>query len=161
MAISSSSYVLALACACIAAQAADAGDYLKAFPAAEKGMVRHVLILPADEHEENMKLELVVGKTVQLEPANRYFFGGRIETKTARGWGFSYYVLPNLGPMGGTLMAVDPNAPKIDRFIQVGGESPLLRYNSKVPVVVYVPSGVEVRYRIWRAAPEMSKVGEG
>jgi ecotin len=40
---------------------------------------------------------------------------------------------------------------KIDRFITLGGDPQLLRYNSRLPLVVYVPEGVEVRYRIWRA----------
>ncbi|HWD31650.1 MAG TPA: ecotin family protein, partial [Pseudomonas sp.] len=31
----------------------------------------------------------------------------------------------------------------------------LLRYNSKLPVVVYVPQGVEVRFRIWSASDEV------
>jgi ecotin len=48
-------------------------------------------------------------------------------------------------------MAVDPNAQKIERFITLGGEPDLLRYNSRLPLVVYLPEGVEVRYRIWRA----------
>ena len=63
--------------------------------------------------------------------------------------------------MGGTLMAVDPNAPKVSRFVTLAGEPYLIRYNSRLPVVVYVPEGVEVRYRIWRAEPEMKPMKEG
>jgi ecotin len=37
----------------------------------------------------------------------------------------------------------------------------LIRYNSRLPVVVYVPEGVEVRYRIWRADPEAKVVPQG
>jgi ecotin len=48
-------------------------------------------------------------------------------------------------------MAIDPDAPKVERFITLGGDSYLIRYNSHLPVVVYVPEGVEVRYRIWTA----------
>jgi ecotin len=63
--------------------------------------------------------------------------------------------------MAGTLMAVDPNAPLVERFISVGGEPQLLRYNSRLPVVVYVPDGVEVRYRIWRADPSTTPAPRG
>ena len=63
--------------------------------------------------------------------------------------------------MAGTLMAVDPNAPKVPRFITLGGEPYLIRYNSLLPVVVYVPKGVEVRYRIWSAAPETKAIEKG
>ena len=83
---------------------------MKAFPAPGKGMTRYVLPLPKEENEDALKIELVIGKTVQLEPNNHYFFAGKVEIKVAQGWGFNYYVLPKLGPMAGTLMAVDSNA---------------------------------------------------
>jgi hypothetical protein len=53
--------------------------------------------------------------------------------------------------MAGTLMAVDPDAPLVDRFVTLGGEAQLLRYNSRVPLVVYLPADVELRHRLWRA----------
>ena len=128
-----------------------AADNLKAFPPAEPGQVRYVLQLPEEPDEDALKVELQVGKTVSLDAANRYFFGGRLEPETIQGWGYTRYILRELGPMAGTLMAVDPDAPKVDRFITLGGEPQLLRYNSRLPLVVYVPDGVEVRYRLWRA----------
>jgi ecotin len=106
-------------------------------------------------------VELMIGQTVKTDAHNQYFFGGKLETETIAGWGFTRYVLRKLGPMAGTLMAVDPDAPKLDRFITIGGEPKLLRYNSRLPIVVYVPKGVEVRYRIWRAdqTPTVAKEG--
>jgi len=47
-------------------------------------------------------------------------------------------------------MAIDPDAPRENRFIQLGGEPYLIRYNSRLPVVVYAPEKVQVRYRLWR-----------
>jgi len=32
----------------------------------------------------------------------------------------------------------------------------LVRYNSRLPIVVYAPEGVEVRFRTWRADGEPS-----
>jgi len=63
--------------------------------------------------------------------------------------------------MAGTLKAVNPYEPKVDRFITLGGEPYLIRYNSKLPVVVYVPDGAEVRYRIWRTGAEMKTMEKG
>ena len=103
----------------------------------------------------------MVGKTVQVDEKNRYFFGGNIEKETIMGWGYPRYNVSKMGPMAGTLMAVDPNAPKVERFITLGGEPYLIRYNSKLPVVVYVPKGVEVRYRLWTAEPKAKKIAEG
>jgi ecotin len=138
-----------------------AADNMQAFPAAGEGMVRYVLQLPQKADESRFKVELVVGKTVETDAANRYFFGGRIEEETIKGWGFPRYTVSKLGPMAGTLMAVDPNAPKVARFITLGGEARLIRYNSRLPVVVYVPEGVEVRYRIWSAGAELKSVAPG
>ena len=138
-----------------------AADNMKAFPPAEPGMTRHVLDLPEKKDESAFKVEIIVGKTVKLDAANRYFFAGKIDALNIEGWGFTRYVVAKLGPMAGTLMAPDPNAPKVDRFITLGGEPYLIRYNSRLPVVVYVPEGVEVRYRIWSAGPESRKIPEG
>jgi ecotin len=130
-----------------------AADDLKPFPAAEEGMTRHVISLPKQPDENAIKVELIIGKTVKTDAKNSYFFAGAVETETIPGWGFERYILRKLGPMAGTLMAVDPNAPQVERFISLGGEARLLRYNSRLPIVVYVPAGVEVRHRLWRAEP--------
>jgi ecotin len=127
-----------------------AADNLQAFPPAEAGMVRHVIELPAQEDESSLKVELIVGKTVKTDASNRYFFIGTLETENIPGWGYERHILRKLGPMAGTLMAVDPDAPKVERFISLGGETRLLRYNSRLPLVVYVPVDAEIRHRIWR-----------
>lgn len=134
---------------------APAGDNMKAFPPAEDGMARYVLQLPEQDDESAFKVELIVGKTVRVDETNQYFFAGRIEKETIEGWGFPRYNVSELGPMAGTLMAADPDAPKVDRFVRLGGEPYLIRYNSRLPIVVYVPEGVAVHYRIWRAGEEV------
>ena len=138
-----------------------AADNMKAFPPAEQAKVRFVLQLPRQNDESLFKVELIVGKTVRIDKENRYFFGGRIAAQTIEGWGYTRYTVNELGPMGGTLMAVDPNAPKVDRFVTLGGEPYLIRYNSRLPVVVYVPEGAEVRYRIWSAGDEIKTMEQG
>ena len=149
-------FALLLACAPLRA-----GNDLKAFPPADPGMVRHVLPLPEQPDESLLQVEIIIGKTVRTDAANRYFFGGAIEAETVPGWGYTRYMLPKLGPMAGTLMAVDPAAPKLERFIALAGEPYLIRYNSRLPVVVYAPEDADVRYRIWRAEPEATPMPKG
>jgi ecotin len=144
-----------------AVSAAPAADDMKAFPPAEEGMVRYVLQLPEQADEFAFKVELLVGKTVQIDAQNRYFFGGQIEAESIEGWGFTRYIVRKIGPMAGTLMAVDPDAPKVARFITLGGEPYLVRYNSRLPVVIYIPEGAEVRYRIWSAGAEAKALEKG
>lgn len=136
------------------------GD-MKAFPPAEDGVVRYVLQLPKEEDESLRKVELIVGKMVHVDKRNRYFFSGKIKEQMIKGWGYTRYMVNTLGTMAGTLMAVDPNAPKVDRFITLRGEPYIIRYNSRLPIVVYVPVGVEVRYRIWTTGVKTKVIGKG
>ncbi|MBN9479439.1 MAG: serine protease inhibitor ecotin [Bordetella sp.] len=121
---------------------------LKAFPPAAAGQTRHVINLPAQADEDALKVELILGKTKTVD-CNRQVFGGQLQTRTAEGWGYDYYVLPALGNAASTLMGCPPGSER-QAFVTTA-EQPLIRYNSRLPVVVYTPSDVEVRYRVWRA----------
>ena len=139
----------------------NAGDNMNAFPPPDQGQTRYVIHLAEQDAESNYQVELIVGQTVEIDEINQYFFVGRINKEPIAGWGYTRYVVAELGPMAGTLMAVDPNAPKVKRFIRLGGAPYLIRHNSRLPVVVYVPEGVEVRYRMWRADPGTETANEG
>ncbi len=148
-------------CALAVSFTAHAADNLKAFPPPDEGMVRYVINVPKQRDDSAFKVELQVGKMVRTDAVNRYFFGGVLETKTIDGWGFDRHILRELGPMGGTLMAPAPKTPQTDRFITLRGDPQLLRYNSQLPLVVYVPKDVQVRYRIWRASHLIQRAKQG
>lgn len=133
-------------------QSAGAGSDLAAYPTASADQNRHVIRLPARTNEDDLKVELIVGKT-QMVDCNSHRLGGTIETRTAEGWGYDYFVVSDLGPGMSTLMGCPDNTKK-EAFVRGGGEPMLLRYNSRLPVVVYAPKDVEVRYRLWTAGPE-------
>ncbi len=132
--------------------AATAADDLKAFPPAESGLTRSVIRLSRQKDETAFMIELIVGKKVKTDSQNQYFFAGKLLTESIPGWGYNRYILRDPGPMAGTLMAVDPAAPLVERFVSLGQQT-ILPYNSRLPFVVYVPDGMEVRYRVWRAGP--------
>lgn len=126
-------------------------DDMRAFPSAGPGQVRRVIRLPAERDENAVRVGLIVGRTMLVD-CNRQMFSARVEERTAEGWGYSYYVVTSVGPPASTMMACPTNARR-RQFVRSADE-PLLRYNSRLPLVVFAPSDVEIRYRIWRAGAE-------
>ena len=85
--------------------------------------------------------------------------GNAIEQRTLEGWGYSYYVVSGGSNPISTLMAPPEGAPLVKTFVAA---TPLhVRYNSRLPIVVYVPMGYEVRYRIWNANETTEKAVKG
>jgi ecotin len=146
--------LIALACALPLAACAATPEALKPYPAAADGYARHVIELPAQANEAEHKVELIAGKTLEVD-CNQQRLGGQWQEKTVEGWGYNYYQLGQVGPAVSTLMAC-PDGSRQQAFVQVGGEPMLVRYNSKLPLVIYAPADVEVRYRVWSAAAATS-----
>lgn len=125
------------------------------FPKAENGFTRQVIHVAPQSQEENFQIEVLAGKTLTVD-CNRQRLGGILEEKNLEGWGYPFYRLEKIiGPMS-TMMACPDGKPKKE-FVPVVGDGFMLRYNSKLPIVLYVPKDVEVRYRIWSASSKVEK----
>lgn len=135
-------------------------QWQKAYPAAGKGMKRIVIHLEAKPDESDWKIELNVGKTIETDGVNHVGGGARLTEKTVEGWGYNYFEAKATGPMFSTLIGVPADQPKVTRFVTMATSGPV-RYNSKLPVVVYLPADMEVRYRLWQAEPAACKGEEG
>ncbi len=142
------------------ANASDSLQNMKPYPSAEAGMARLVFRVPPARNENDRKVEVRIGKTMQVD-CNKTRFLGSLERRVAKGWGFPYYVAEKIGGPASTMMACPEGESPTEQFVTVTGDGMLLRYNSKLPFVVYVPEGFVVRYRIWspqdaigEAAPE-------
>ena len=124
------------------------------FPKPESGFSRQVIHLAPQTKEDDFQVEILAGKTLTVD-CNRQRLGGMLDEKNLEGWGYPFYRLETvIGPMS-TLMAC-PDGKRKQEFVPVVGDGFMLRYNRKLPIVVYVPKDVEVHYRIWSAS---SKVG--
>lgn len=121
------------------------------YPQAPKDMVRHAIYLEEKENEGDYRLEIIIGKTLTVDCNQSWFAGGNLTEKTLEGWGYSYYELSEVGPQVQTLIGCPAGSEK-EGFVPVNmGDSAFIRYNSKLPVVIYAPKGFEVKYRIWHA----------
>ncbi|HGN9371964.1 TPA: serine protease inhibitor ecotin [Citrobacter pasteurii] len=120
------------------------------YPKADKGMKRQVIQLTPEKDESTLKVELLIGQTLEVD-CNKHRLGGELDSKTLEGWGYDYYVFDKVTSPVSTMMAC-PDGKKEKKFITAYlGDDGMLRYNSKLPIVVYTPENVEVKYRIWKA----------
>lgn len=154
----SSSNLIALLLGLSLSACAVSDDVLKPFPPAENSQTRHVIELPEQADESAYRVEVIAGKTMQVD-CNRHSLGGDWQRRTLEGWGYDYYQLSAVGPGISTRMACPPGSER-EAFVELGGEPLLVRYNAKLPLVIYAPNDVQVRYRIWtttadsKAAPQ-------
>jgi len=134
---------------------------LKAFPAAKEGMERFVIVLPHKERgeEDAFKVEIFPGKTMLTDGVNLVRLAATIEAQPLKGWGYTYYEVTGRDLTASTLIAVPPGTPQVKKF--VSGTPLLIRYNSRLPIVVYAPKGYEIRYRIWQAPVDTEAAEKG
>jgi ecotin len=126
-----------------------------AYPEPPDGMDRKVILLPKMERDEegHHRVEIVVGRSIITDGVNVHRFGGELREVSIPGWGFSFWQAegPFDMPVSTRIAAAaDPAA----RF--VAGPSELVSYNSRLPLVVMVPAGCDVRWRVWSAGREFT-----
>lgn len=134
---------------------------LEAFPAAKEGMVRFVIVLPFKERgeEDDFKVEIIPGRDMLTDGVNLIHLGTHIEPRPLKGWGYTYYEVTGRDVTMSTMMAVPEGSREIMAFVP--GDSLLVQYNSRLPIVIYTPKGYEIRYRIWNAARTTAQAEKG
>ncbi len=120
------------------------------YPAIE-GMIPHaVAVADKGEDEANLKVQLMVGKTMEVD-CNQHHLDGEFEDETLEGYGYDYYIFETSGNVASTMMAC-PDDTKTEKFIS--GEDHFISYNSKLTTPVYAPEGYEVRFTTWGVESE-------
>ncbi len=121
---------------------------LTMYPPAKEGYEQVIIHLPKKKSEDNLKVEITVGKNVEVDKCNSHFLLGSFKDSTVEGWGYNFFEYNSKGDVGGTLMGC-PDNNKVIKFVTGGSE--FIHYNSKLPIVIYIPKGMEVKFRIWTA----------
>lgn len=128
----------------------EATEALKAYPESLKGYDRYVLFLPEIKNStKERKVEIIPGVTTEVD-CNKHGLTGAFVEKSVDGWGYSYLVFESDGGVRSTLMACPDNTRRTE---VVTGPTHLLNYNSRLPIVVFIPKkdNFSVQYRVWEA----------
>lgn len=124
------------------------------FPKPEKGFKKLIIHLPTKSKEENYKVEVFAGIEEKVD-CNQYHLIGEIKTMDLPGWGYTYYKVESDAKMAGTLMGCI-DYPKRIKFIHL--QPILYSYNSKLPMVFYVPEKFIIRYKIFQASAQFVEI---
>ena len=136
------------------AGAAPAPD-LRPYPPAARGERRWFISVDTTPAAAgDLRVELVVGRTLMVD-CNRHLLPGSLEEESVPGWGYPIYRVKGGGPMVSTRMACPGQAPR-QEFVGLGGSPTLVPVNPRLPIVVFAPQELEVRWRLWRADPRQS-----
>lgn len=118
---------------------------LSMYPPESDSLNRHIIFLPIEENENLYRLEIWAGQ-LKMVDCNKHQVSGNFVKKVVKGWGYPYYEFHSNQNHMSTLMACPDNT-LTEKFIRSNSEH--LRYNSKLPVVIYCPKELEIEYAIW------------
>lgn len=127
---------------------------LEVYPLSVDGMERHVIMLDSlgSDVEYGYQVEIIPGKTMDVD-CNNYGLMGEISEKIVDGFGYNYYEFASTGNVFSTQMAC-PDDTKTSKFVT--SASRMVRYNSLLPIVVFAPKGIDIKYKIWTAGQEQN-----
>ena len=139
---------------------------LKPYPAPAADQRRWVIQLPGvlkpssdpaiSANPADWRVELIVGRELEVD-CNRQLLRGRIEAETIPGWGYRIFRVRGGDAVASTRMACPPDQPPRRQFVALGGEPTVVRYNASLPIVVYAPRDLKVRWRLWKAETGQQK----
>jgi len=118
------------------------------FPAPEKGYKKLIIEVPHSSKDENKKIEFSVGKWMEVDACNYFNLMGEITQKDLSGWGYNYYVFHTKGDVVSTQIGCLDNK---KRNLFVTATPTIVNYNGKLPIVIYVPEGYDVHFKIYKA----------
>ena len=129
---------------------------LSMYPKANDSLNRYVISLVKMDNENDLKVEIYVGKTMEVD-CNTYLLSGSFIENTITGFGYTYFDFDSNSQIISTKMAC-PEESKHDEFVK--SSSQLINYNSRLPIVIYTNREYKVKYRMWNRDMEEYEASE-
>jgi len=142
---------------------------LKPYPAPAAGESRWVIQLPGvlrpssdpaiSPNPADWRVELIVGRELVVD-CNRQLLRGRIRSESVPSWGYRIYRVSGGDLAGSTRMACPPDQSKRRAFVPLAGQPTVVPYNASLPIVIYAPKDLQVRWRLWKAETRQQEGAE-
>lgn len=133
---------------------------LSAYPEPAAGERRWVIQLPGvlpPSHDpalspdpRHWRVQLIVGQMAEVD-CNATSFTARLRVWRAGSANSDAYRVDAVGPLVSTRMACPAGAARRRAFVPMAGKPYVVPYNASVPIVVYAPAPLELRWRLWKA----------
>jgi ecotin len=114
-------------------------------------MVKNVIFMDPLVNELLYKVEFYAVKSIEVDNCNKHYLFGDFEVKTLEGYGYPYYVFNTNSQVISTKMGCDNTIKKVKNV--ASGKTETVRYMSLLPIVVYTPIEIDVKYKIWKQDP--------
>ncbi len=124
---------------------------LTIFPPIDK-LVKHAILLDPRPNETLYRVEIYAVKSQEVDNCNKHYLIGDFELKTLEGHGYPYYIFNSNTQIISTKMGCGDNITKIKNV--PSGKTELVKYISALPLVVYAPKDIEIKYKIWKQDPK-------
>ncbi len=130
---------------------------LSYYPIEIEGWKRDVIYLPKmanQNQEDEYKVEIIPTEECNLD-CSTYRLLGRFKEQNIEGMGFPYFIFLT----NGTVLTEKFNCSKNSRKNKtVVAQGKLLNYNSNLPIVVFVPTKINLKYKVWKATEKTDNV---
>lgn len=137
--------VLALS---ISAHANKGVNDLNVYPPVKKDQNRNVIVLEPKENEDDYRV-LITASIDGMQDCNTKSRSAKYTEKVVEGMQYPYYEVGKIGDVVTTLMGCS-GVPKMGEIpINLSGNT-ILRYNSKLPIVVYASNGIKINSKIFK-----------
>jgi len=137
--------VLALS---ISAHANKGVNDLNVYPPVKKDQNRNVIVLEPKENEDDYRV-LITASIDGMQDCNTKSRSAKYTEKVVEGMQYPYYEVGKIGDVVTTLMGCSEMPQMGEIPINLSGNT-ILRYNSKLPIVVYASNGIKINSKIFK-----------
>lgn len=115
-------------------------------------LTKNVIMLDALPNEKIYKIEFYAVLSAEVDNCNKHYLLGDFEVKNLEGYGYPYYIFNSNSQIISTKLGCANDEKKLKSVNS--GKTEFVKYASLLPIVVYTPKNIDIRYKIWKQDPK-------